>query len=139
MIYKNNEIPNNYNMIAEINDNFIVWVKEPILNSGINYNAYIQYFNPSFSYFFTDNYKIKNGTSYSLNYNYNTTNFGSYLDNAELEYSLNTLHVDDDYITYKETARVDAINIFFGQILCCVCVLWVFKNLSRLFFRGGLS
>lgn len=138
MIYKNENIPNNYNRIAEISDNYIVWVKEATLNSGTSYNAYVQYLNPSFQYYFTSNYKIKKGDNYNIDYNYSTTNFGSYIDNADINYSLTTQSIDNDYISSEDTMRNDYINIFLGQILCCVCILWVFKQMSRLFFRGGL-
>lgn len=139
MIYKNNEIPLNFNKIAEYSDNYVVWVRESILNSGSSYNAYIQYFNPSFYYIYTDDYKIKQGTSYSIDYNYVNANWGSYMDNADISYSLNTIEVNEEDITYLESNRADIINVFLGQFLCCVCVLWIFKQLSRLFFRGGLS
>lgn len=138
MLYKNKDIPKNYNRIAEISDNYIVWVKEATLSNNTSYNAYIQFFNPSFSYFFTSDYKIKEGSSYTLDYNYYTSNFGSYIDSADLNYNLSTLEVDHNYITSNETARSDAILIFLGQILCCVYILWIFKQMSRLFFRGGL-
>lgn len=138
MIYKNKDIPNNYNRIAEISDNYVVWVKESTLNNNNSYGAYIQFLNPSFSYFYTDEYKIKNGSSYTLDYNYYTSNFGSYIDSADLNYSLTTLEVDDNYISSEDVARADCIAIYFGQILCIVSILWVFKQMSRLFFRGGL-
>ena len=43
MIYKNSEIPSNFNKIAEISDNYIVWVRENRLQSNNSYEAYIQY------------------------------------------------------------------------------------------------
>lgn len=139
MIYKNKEIPNTFNKIAEISDNYIVWVEESNLINNRSYDAYVQFINPSFSYYFTDSYYIKNGTSYELDYNYINGTYTTYLDSANVNYSLNTMLVDDDYISFDETSRADTIPIFIGQIFCCICILWVFKQLSRLFFRGGLS
>ena len=75
MIYKNSDIPSSYNKIAEIGDNYIVWVRESTLNSGTSYQAYIQYLSPSFSYFFTDNYNIKVGTDYQYNAHYNNNRY----------------------------------------------------------------
>lgn len=138
MIYKDSSIPSNFNKIAEISNNFIVWVKESTLNSGQNYDAYYQYINPSTYVLYTENYKIKNGTTYVYNAHYTTNNMYSYLDYYTTDFSLSTLVPDDDYISDSLHDRADIVTIFLGQILCCVCILWVFHNLSRLFFKGGL-
>lgn len=136
MIYKNNEIPEDFNKIAEINNNYIVWVKESKLNSGSDYNAYIQYLNPSFSYLYTENYRITNGDYYNYIANYDNNGVYSYITDYDLEYTKNTIQTDD--ITSNEFDRPDFPSIFICQVIMCIMFLWVFKQLSRLYFKGGL-
>lgn len=138
MIFRSDDIPLNYNKIAELSDNYIVWVREDNLNNDREYNAYIQYFKPCFSYVFIEDYKIKNGTEYNYIPNYVNNGVYSYIDNYDVEYNLNTYEVDDSYFSNNLNYSVDCVPIFFSQILCVVCILWVFKQFSRLFFKGGL-
>lgn len=139
MFYKNEDIPANFNKVAEISDNYIVWVRESTLNDNTSYNAYIQFLNPSFSYLYTEDYKIRSGSEYQYNAHYTNNGMYSYIDYYDTDFSLSTMQVDDDLISTEDTSRSDCITIFGGQILCCICILWVFKQMSRLFFRGGLS
>ena len=138
-MYKDSSIPANFNKIAEISDNFVVWVKEAKLNSGTSYAAYYQFFSPSVWVISTDDYKIKNGDSYILDANYTNNGMYSYIDNYDVSYSLTTLEVDDEYFGTSEYDRADFLNIFVVQFLIVLIFLWVFKNLSRLFVKGGLS
>lgn len=138
MFYKSSEIPTNFNRIAEISDNYIVFVKENNLMSNTNYEAYIQFINPSFICLFTENYKIKSGTSYSYNVNYINNGMYSYIDSIDSEFNLNTMQVDSDLFSELDSSRGDYINIFLGQILVCICILWVAKQLTRLVYKGGL-
>lgn len=138
MIYKNSTIPSNFNKIAEISDNYIVYVKESTLHNGINYEAYIQYINPSTYVLYINDYKIRNGDYYSYDINYLNNGLYNYIDSIDCNYTLSTYTVDSNLISYENSNRGDIVMIFLGQILCCICVLWVFKQLSRLFFRGGL-
>lgn len=137
MIYRNNEIPSAYNKIAEFSDNYVVWVKDSKLNSGVSYDAYIQFFSPSFSYFFTDDYRIKYGDSYTYIANYTNVGGFSYITDYTSEYSLITLDPGND-VTSEEFNRADMPIIFICQVVMCVIFLWVFKQLSRIFYRGGL-
>lgn len=139
MIYKNSDIPSTYNRIAEISDNYIVWVHETTLQSNRSYHAYIQYFCPSFYYYYTDDYRIKDGDNYTLNANYINNGVYSYIDNYDVSYTLSTQEIGNEFISTSDSARYDYITIFTGQLLCVVCTLWLFKQLSRLFFKGGLS
>lgn len=138
MIYKNKDIPSNFNKVAEIGDNYIVFVKENKLNSDTDYQAYIQYFSPSWAYFYTTSYRIKQYDHVDMDINYDTSGIYSYLDSITTNTSLTTYQVSDDYISTDETSRFDTITLLFGQILCCICILWVFKQLSRLVYKGGL-
>lgn len=138
MFFKSSEIPNNFNRIAEISDNYIVFVKENNLMSNTNYEAYIQFINPSFICLFTENYKIKSGTSYSYNVNYINNGMYSFIDSIDSEFNLNTIQVDSDLFSELDSSRGDYINIFLGQILVCICILWVAKQLTRLVYKGGL-
>lgn len=138
MIYKNENIPSAYNKIAEISDNFVVWVRESTLQSGQTYSAYIQYFSPSFSYFFVDNYKIKEGSSYSYNAHYTNNGMYSYIDYYDSEYSLTTLSVDSDDITSDEFNRADFPNIFICQFILAFIFVWVIHNLTKVCVKGGV-
>lgn len=46
-MYKNNDIPTEYSNLAEISDNYLIWVRESTLQSGRKYSAYVQFLNPS--------------------------------------------------------------------------------------------
>lgn len=121
MIYRSSDIPATFNKIAEISDNYIVWVSENVLNSGTNYNAYIQFFNPSFSYIYIEDYQIKNGTNYIYNANYVNNGIYTYIDYYDVDYSLNTYVVDIDYITDNDFTRSDYGSIFImGFILVAI-------------------
>lgn len=115
-----------------------MWVKDSQLVSGRKYSAYIQYLEPSFAYVYTDDFMITKGSNYVLDYNYANSQFGSYVSSADISYSYDTMYVDDSYISDLGYFRADSINIFVGQFICVVCILWVFKQFSRLFFKGGL-
>lgn len=121
-----------------IGDNFIVWVRDSKLISGRKYSAYIQYFEPSFAYVYTDDYMITKGSNYVLDYNYTNSQFSSYISSADISYSYDTMYVDDSYYSDLGYFRADSVSIFVGQFICVVCFLWIFKQFSRLFFKGGL-
>lgn len=137
MIYKDLSIPAEFNKIAEISDNYIVFVRESNLVSTQAYNAYIQFINPSFGVLYISNYTISNGNC-DIIYNYRNDGFYNYIESADVTYTKSTMQYDLDNFTSNDTAKNDYITIFVGQFLVCVCILWVFKQMSRLFFRGGL-
>lgn len=138
MIFRSDEIPSNFNKIAEISDNFIVWVSENNLLNDTEYEAYIQFFKPCFSYIYIEDYKIKNGTEYNYIPNYGNNGVYSYVDNYDVEFNLNTYEVSTDEFSNNLNYSGDCVPIFFGQLLCVVCILWIFKQFSRLWFKGGL-
>ena len=139
MIYRNSEIDSNYDKIAEISDNYIVWVREARLESGRDYNAYIQFFEPSFSYYFTSDYKIKNGDSISIIPHYNNNGMYSYIDYYEYTQTLDTQQlVSGEDFTTNEYNRSDFIPILIGQVIIVIAFIWVLKNISRLWFKGGV-
>lgn len=139
MIYKNENIPSTFNKVAEISDNYIVWVAENTLESGKTYDAYIQYFSPSFSYFFVEDYMIKDGTEYNYMPHYNNNGVYSYIDYYDKEYSLATLQVDSEDITSDDFNRADFPTIFICQFILAIIFVWVLKNLTRICFKGGLG
>lgn len=47
MLFRNNDIPAEYNKLAEISDNYLVWVRESKLQAGSTYSAYVQFIYPS--------------------------------------------------------------------------------------------
>lgn len=126
MIYKNNEIPSNYNKIAEIGDNYIIWVRESTLSSGTNYQAYIQFIQPSFSYIFTDEYRIKTGDNYVYNANYTNNGMYSYIDNYNAEYSLKTISTSSGDVISDDYFRSDYTNIF----ICGFIIVFLFTAIT---------
>lgn len=137
MIYRDSHIPQEYNHIAEINDSYVVYVRESTLQNGSTYNAYYQFWEPSFVYLFTNNYKIKTGTNYGLTYNYTSNGMSSYLNSATVNYSLTTLPVDSDLITNNDFDRADMPKIFICQFLCVLIFVFILNQLSKLVKKGG--
>lgn len=137
-MFINNDIPQGYNKLAEISDNYLVWVRESKLVSGTKYSAYIQYLKPSWLLVFTDDYMIKTGTKYSFDYNYSANGYGSYITSADYSYELQTMEPDTSSWSSDIHYRADFPEIFICGFIICVIFYWVFKNLSRLFFKGGL-
>lgn len=136
--YRSNDIPQGYNKIAEISDNYIVWVRENTLVSGTSYNAYIQFLSPSFAWLFTNNYKIKAGTDYRYDAHYNNSSMYSYLDYYTTSYSLSTIAVSEEDISTNDYDRADMPSIFICQFLCCVFFVWILNQLSKLVKKGGV-
>lgn len=137
MIYRCNDIPEGYTNLAEISDNYLVWVRESTLLSGRDYSAYIQYMTPSIYTVLIDNYRIKTGDNYSLIANYTSNGMYNYLDSYDVEFSLQTLTVDNDLISDNLYDRADAPQIFACQFICVVIFVWVLNQLSKLAKKGG--
>lgn len=137
-MYINNDIPEGYNKLAEISDNYLVWVRESKLISGTKYSAYIQYLEPSWLVVSTDDYMIKDGTKYTYDAHYNSNNMYSYLDYYDVNYELTTMTVDHTNDSDDIHYRADFPEIFICGFIIVLIFYWVFKNLSRLFFKGGL-
>lgn len=139
MIYRNNEIPSNYNKVAEISDNYIVWVKESRLQNDIDYDAYIQFFNPSFSYVHIGDYKIQKGDSFSIIPHYTNNGVYNYIDYYEYDFSLGTYELaSGDDFTYNEYNRSDFIPIFIGQFIVVIIFVWILNKISLLWKKGGV-
>lgn len=138
MIYRSNDIPQGYNKVAEISDNYLVWVRESRLQSGTSYQAYYQFLNPSIAIVFTDNYKITSGTNYTLDANYINNGMYSYIDNYDVVYYRDTLNVSDDQWTYSDFDRADMPYIFVCQFICCIFFVWMLNQLSKLFKKDGV-
>lgn len=139
MIYKNPDIPYNFNKIIEFSDNYVVWVKDSNFNSNNEYEAYIQFFNPSFMYCYVEDYKISNGNNVHIDYYYINNGYFNILDSSDIYYEKSAMLIDDSEITNSETSRADTISIIGGQVLCLIVFIWLFKQLSRLVFRGGMN
>lgn len=137
-MFVNNDIPQEYNKIAEISDNYIVWVSSSKLVSGTKYTAYIQYLKPSWLVVSTNDYMIKTGTKYTLDAHYTNNNMYSYLDYYDVDYELTTMAVDHTSDSDDLHYRADFPEIFICGFIICFVFWWVFHNLSRLFFKGGL-
>lgn len=137
MIYRSDDIPEGYNNIAEISDNYLVWVRESRLNCGTSYSAYYQFISPSVSVLFTDNYKISSGTSYSLDANYVNNGVYQYLDSYDVVFSRDTLAVSSDEISSNDFDRGDMPSIFICQFICCIFFVWMLNQLSKLIKKDG--
>lgn len=124
-MYRSDVIPESYNKIAEISDNYVVWVQPSTLSSGTDYNAYYQFLKPSFYVVEVDNYRIKEGTSY-------------YYESGDVSYTMTCMVPTSESISSDNWENADFPDYFVCQFLLCVFFLWVFKQLSRLFFKGGL-
>lgn len=92
-MYISDEIPQNYKYIAEYSDNYIILVKETKLNSGVDYDAYMQFFSPSTEVIHITKYRIKNGDSYTYNYHYINNTYYNYIDYVSSDYSYNTIEL----------------------------------------------
>lgn len=137
MIFRNNDIPQGYNRLAEISDNYLVWVRESTLKSGTSYSAYIQYINPSAFLVFTDNYKITKGTSYTYDAHYTNNGMYSYVDYYSADYSLSTMSVDSDELVSGTYDRADAPQIFICQFICCLFFVWLLNQLTKIVRKDG--
>lgn len=124
-MYKSDLIPEDFDHIAEVSDNYVVWVKSSNLVNATDYQAYYQFFKPSFYVLPVSNYRIKTGTSYSY-------------ESGDISYSMTTLSPDSDYITNNNWENADFPDYFVCQFIVVIMFLWVFKQLSRCFFKGGL-
>lgn len=138
MIFRNNDIPQEYNNIAEISDNYLVWVRESSLVSGRDYNAYIQFLTPSFWVTFTDSYRISSGTDYEYVPHYTSGGAFSYVDYYDSSFTRTTLAVDSDDFSTNDFDRADMPLIFVCQFICCVFVVWMLDQLSKLVHKGGV-
>lgn len=137
MIYKSNDIPEGYNYIAEISDNYLVWVRESTLRSGTTYSAYIQFIEPSISGLLIDNYKIKTGSSYNFVADYDDINGVQTLTGYDLEFSSTTYEVSEEDISTSDFDRGDMPSIFICQFLCCIFFVWMLNQLSKLVKKDG--
>lgn len=136
-MYKNNDIPEEYNNLAEFSDNYLVWVRESKLISGTSYNAYIQYLIPSTYLVFTNNYKIKNGDKYTFDANYINNGMYNYLDSYDVNFELTTLQVDNDTFNDFNNDRADYPLIFIAQFCTAIIIVWILNQLTKLVRKGG--
>lgn len=137
MIYRSDDIPQEYNKLAEISDNYLVWVRESTLKSGTNYSAYIQFLRPSVSSLLIDNYKITTGTSYTLDANYETNGMYNYLDSYDVSFSRSTMVVDTDELSNNDYDRADSPEIFICQLFCVFCFVWILNQLTKIVRKDG--
>ena len=138
MIYRSNDTPQAYNKIAEISDNYIVWVRESTLQSGTNYSAYIQYLSPSICGFLIEDYKITAGTSYTLDANYINNGMYSYIDSYDVEFTMDTYSPNVDDFSVNDFDRGDMPLIFICQFICCILFVWMLNQCSKLFKKDGV-
>ena len=63
----------------------------------------------------------------------------SYIDYYDSDYTLTTLVVDSDDITYNDFCRADFPLIFICQFIVVLMFLWVFNHLTRIAHKGGIA
>lgn len=136
-MYVNEDIPASYKYLAEIRENYIVLVSQSKLNNGTDYNAYIQFLKPSTEYLYITNYRIKTGDTYNLDYNYSSSGYGSYLDSADVNYSLQTIDISD-YISQDFWSRHDYYETFSVGLMITLLACFVINLCSCLVKRGGI-
>ena len=135
-MYVDESIPSNFNKVAEYSDNYVVLVKESTLNSGTNYEAYYQYFNPSTLVVYTDKYKITKGDDYEYDVHYTNNQLYSYIDYIDTSYSLTTTTISDVSSDYWDRPDVNNIN---GSVFYLVLLVILIVNLATsLVHRGGI-
>lgn len=138
-MFRNNDIPQEYNKLAEISDNYLVWVRESSLSSGTNYSAYIQYIYPSPSLLFTTNYKITKGDYYNLEANYSNNGMYNYITDYDVNFTKTTTLVDlDDYFDNSDYSRADFPTLFMAQFIIVIMLYFIINKITRLCFKGGV-
>lgn len=130
------DIPSNFNRVAEISDNFIVLVKENKLNSGQNYQAYYQFFSPSTEVIFTDHYKITKGDTYTYDYNYVNNQYYSYIDSMDLVYSKDTFELTNISNDLWDRHDYWSIGITIGLLLALFIL--IYNLATSLVTKGGI-
>lgn len=129
-------IPSNFNRIAEINDNYIVLVKENTLNSGSSYEAYYQFFSPSTEVLHVTNYKITNGDTYTYNYHYTNNQYYSYIDYMDLEFSKTTSSLENRSSDLFSRHDYWSIGVTVALFLCLT--ITIVNLATSLVHRGGI-
>lgn len=117
-MYKDTTIPSNFNKIADISDNYIVWVKDATLVNGTDYEAYYQFYSPSTWVMHTDNYRITKGDSYTLDANYINNGMYSYIDSYDASFSKKAMSSDSDNIIDSDYERGDFLRYFWRTVYC---------------------
>ena len=139
MYYRNNaQIPQEFNKIADISDNYIVWVEQSKLYSDRTYEAYIQYMKPNFYILHIENYTINKGSNYKIIPNYTNNGMYSYIEDYNLTYELETsLQTSGEDYTSKIDYLPDYNEINISIFCLMVAIVWVFNNISKLWSKGG--
>lgn len=135
-MFINENIPSDYNRVAEISDNYIVLVRENTLNNGVNYNAYYQFFSPSTDYIFTDHYRITNGDNYSYDYNYVNNQYYSYIDSMDLNFSKNTFELSNISNDLWDRHDYWSIGLTIGLLLALFIL--IYNLATSLVTKGGI-
>lgn len=129
-------IPENYNRIAEISDNYIILVRENVLNNNNSYDAYIQFFSPSTEVVHLNNYRITKYNNITYNYIYNNNQFYNYIDYVTTEFSLNTILLEDRNSELFNRHDYWSIGLMVALLLCLVILI---VNLATsIVHRGGI-
>ena len=135
-MFVSNDIPNNFNKVAEISDNYIVLVRENKLVNNTNYQAYYQFFSPSTEIIYTDHYRITTGDTYTYDYNYNTNQYYSYIDSMDLNFSKETFFLDNISTDLFDRHDYWSIGLTVALFLCLTILIC---NLATsLVHRGGI-
>ena len=135
-MFVSSDIPNNFNRVAEISDNYIVLVRENKLVNNTNYQAYYQFFSPSTEIVYTDRYRITTGDTYSYDYNYNSNQYYSYIDSMDLNFSKETFTLDNVSNDLFDRHDYWSIGLMVALFLCLTILI---TNLATsLVHKGGI-
>lgn len=135
-MFISSDIPNAYNRIAELHDNYVILVKEQLLSSNNSYDAYVQFFSPSTEVLHLTNYKITDGTNKTYNYHYVNTQYYSYIDYVDVSYTKNTYLLDNVSNNLFDRHDIASIGLLVGLLMALVIII---VNLATsLIHRGGI-
>lgn len=135
-MYLDESIPVTFKYIAEISDNYIIVVNTATLYSGVEYEAYIQYLTPSLYVIHLDDYRIKTGDNYILDYNYLNNGVYSYVDTVDVDYSIHCNEIEEVNNDYYD--RTDLPQIMITQFLLVFVYVWIINQVTKFVHKGGI-
>ena len=132
-MFVSDSIPEEYNRLAEVSDNYVVLVREQQLTSGRQYDAYYQFYQPSVQILHVDDYELKTGIIKSIDFDYDSS--GEIIDNS-FNYEFNTMVLDERSSDLED--RPDYPLILWTQFLLLFIFVWVLNQTSKFYKKGGV-
>lgn len=134
-MFIDSSIPQNFNKVAEMNSNYVILVKEDILSSNRDYEAYIQFFNPSTTIEHINDYRIHEFDSVNYDYHYLNNQYYTYIDYVDAIYSKHTYEITHEFNLWQRY-DISSIGVIVSLLLALVIII---VNLATsLVHRGGI-